>query len=262
MLQRFEKEVHATATLTHPNSVQVIDYGRARDGTFYYVMEYLPGLTLHELVKRHGPLPPARIAHFLRQVCDALAEAHAIGLVHRDIKPTNVMVCQRGGVPDVAKLLDFGLVQTRFAHAVDHNLTQQGTVIGTPAFLSPEQAGGGDNVDARSDIYSVGALGYFMATGQAPFGDRSPIKLIAAHLYESPAPLTSHRSDVPPDLEAVILKCLLKNPADRFPDISSLAAALADCRKVKRWTIEDATTWWRQAAGNAQQKSPTAASLP
>ena len=129
-------------------------------------MEYLPGLTLEELVKQAGPLPPGRAIHFLRQLCAALHEAHAIGLIHRDLKPSNVMICERGRTPDVAKLLDFGLVQATFAGEEDDRLTQQGTVIGTPSFLSPEQAGGGV-VDARSDIYSLGALAYYLLAGQA-----------------------------------------------------------------------------------------------
>src|SRR5262245_40000176 len=151
-LRRFEREVQATASLTHPNTVQVYDFGHTKDGTFYYVMEYLPGSTLEELVKQAGPLPPAPAIHFLRQVCGALAEAHARGLIHRDIKPGNVMICERGGIHDVAKLLDFGLVLPPAGDADGDKLTQDGTVAGTPAYLSPEQAGGQEAVDARSEI--------------------------------------------------------------------------------------------------------------
>src|SRR5262249_23230089 len=131
-LQRFEREVQATAALTHPNTVQVFDYGHAADGTFYYVMEYLPGLTLEEVVKREGPLPPAGAIHFLRQVCGALQEAHSRGLIHRDTKPGNVMICERGGIADVAKLLDFGLVLPLVSEPDGERLTQDGTVTGTP----------------------------------------------------------------------------------------------------------------------------------
>src|SRR5262249_40413186 len=138
-LLRFEREVQTTATLTHPNTVQIFDYGHAEDGTFYYVMEYLPGLTLEQLVKEHGPLPPARAIHFLRQVLGALREAHAIGLIHRDIKPGNVMVCERGGWHDTAKLLDFGLVMPPGQGQVSEKLTQDGAIAGTPAYMSPEQ---------------------------------------------------------------------------------------------------------------------------
>src|SRR5262249_3041381 len=137
-LRRFEREVQVTATLTHPNTVQIYDYGHAEGGTFYYVMEYLPGLTLEELANREGPLPPARAVHFLRQVCGALKEAHGRGLIHRDIKPCNVMICERGGIPDMAKLLDFGLVLPSVSEPDGERLTQDGTGTGTPAYLSPE----------------------------------------------------------------------------------------------------------------------------
>jgi serine/threonine-protein kinase len=228
-LLRFEREVQTTATLTHPNTVQVYDYGHADDGTFYYVMEYLPGLTLEALVKQAGPLPLARAIHFLRQTCGALKEAHARGLIHRDIKPGNVMVCERGGIADVAKLLDFGLVLSPAGDAKGDKLTQDGAVAGTPAYLSPEQAGGEEAVDGRSDIYSVGALAYFLLAGRPPFAGRTGLKLIAAHLYEAPEPLSSGRPDVPSDLEAVVLRCLDKEPQKRFPDVESLDRALAAC---------------------------------
>src|SRR5262249_8314379 len=140
-LRRFEREVQITATLTHPNTVQVFDYGHAEDSTFYYVMEYLPGLTLEQLVKVNGPLPSARAIHLLRQVCGALREAHAIGLIHRDLKPGNVMVCERGGLHDTAKLLDFGLVIPPGGSSAGERLTQEGAIAGTPAYMSPEQAG-------------------------------------------------------------------------------------------------------------------------
>ncbi len=244
-LLRFEREVRTTATLTHPNTVQIFDYGHADDGTFYYVMEYLPGLTLDQLVKRHGPLPPARAIHFLRQVCGALREAHAVGLIHRDIKPGNVMVCARGGLHDVAKLLDFGLVLPRGPGQDGERLTQEGAVTGTPAYMSPEQAAGGENLDARSDIYSVGCLAYFLLTGQSPFAGRPPGLLLAAHVYEPPAPLTERRPDVPADLQAVVLRCLAKEPARRFAGAEELDSALAECADAGRWTEEDAARWWR-----------------
>jgi serine/threonine-protein kinase len=228
MLQRFEREVRATATLTHPNAVQVFDYGHTPDGTFYYVMEFLPGPTLEELVKRDGPLPPERAVHFLRQLCGALGEAHAVGLIHRDIKPGNVIVCERGRVPDVAKLLDFGLVQSAAPAESDEKLTQVGSVLGTPAFLAPEQASG-EAVDGRTDIYALGALAYFLLTGRPPFVEKSPVKLLAAHLHATPEPLRSLRPDLPADLEAVVLRCLAKKPDDRFPDVRELDRALAAC---------------------------------
>jgi serine/threonine-protein kinase len=253
-LRRFEREVKATATLTHPNTVQVYDYGHAEDGTFYYVMEYLPGVTLEQLVERHGPLPPNRAIHFLRQVCGALWEAHAIGLIHRDIKPGNVMVCERGGRYDTTKLLDFGLVIPLGGCPASDRLTQEGAIAGTPAYTSPEQASGQEEIDARSDIYSVGSLAYFLLTGQPPFAGRSSVKVLAAHLYESPVPLTAHRPGVPRELETVILKCLAKNPSDRFPDVRSLDAALAQCDTGRQWTEEDAARWWQLESGSEGEK--------
>jgi serine/threonine-protein kinase len=244
MLQRFEREARATATLTHPNAIQVFDYGRTKDGTFYYVMEYLPGITLEELVRRFGPLPPARAVHLLQQICGALAEAHSIGLIHRDLKPGNVMLCQRGGIHDIAKLLDFGLVQDQTTWEADDRLTQQGTVIGTPAFLSPEQAGSGEAVDGRSDLYSLGALAYFLLVGQPPFGSRSAMKMIAAHLYEQPVGLRRQNPQVSPQLESIVLRCLAKQPSERFPDARSLLIALHDCQCEPPWTEEEAANWW------------------
>src|SRR5205823_900833 len=140
----------------------IYDFGHAEDGTFYYVMEYLPGLTLDQLVGRHGPLPPARAVHLLSQICQALREAHGAGLIHRDVKPSNVIVGQRGGLPDVAKLLDFGLVLPCGPEWQEERLTQTGSLVGTPAYVSPEQAAGGEDLDARSDVYSLGAVAYFL----------------------------------------------------------------------------------------------------
>jgi eukaryotic-like serine/threonine-protein kinase len=243
-LRRFEREVQTTATLTHPNTVQVFDYGHAADGTFYYVMEYLTGMTLEELVRQHGPLSPGRAVHFLRQVCAALSEAHARGLTHRDIKPGNVMICERGGVCDVAKVLDFGLVRMPKEDSDGETLTRDGAVAGTPAYMSPEQAGGQDGIDSRSDIYSVGAVAYFLLTGKPPFADRSAVKMMAAHLYEAPAPLPA---EVPADLAAIVLRCLAKPPGDRWPDVPTLEAALSSV-STPAWTARDATAWWKRTA--------------
>src|SRR5437588_6362815 len=159
-LLRFEREVQATATLTHWNTVEIYDYGHTDDGTFYYVMEYLPGMNLEDLVEQHGLLPPERAIHLLRQVCQALREAHGIGLIHRDIKPGNIVACERGQVYDVAKLLDFGLVISSGPDGDGVKLTREGSFTGSPAFMSPEQAVGGQPLDARSDIYNVGAVAY------------------------------------------------------------------------------------------------------
>lgn len=250
---RFMQEVQATATLSHPNTVQVFDYGHAEDGTFYYVMEYLPGLTLEQLVKDHGPLPPERAIHFLRQICDALSEAHSIGLIHRDIKPSNVIICQRGGRHDTAKLLDFGLaVPLRMATGGESR--NDGVVVaGTPAYMSPEQSSGQEVLDVRSDIYSIGAVAYFLLTGQAPFGGRPVAKMLAAHIGEIPVPLSHHRPDVSVDLETLVLRCLAKKPADRFSDVRSLQDTLTSCASGAEWTSERAAQWWYSRHANAQR---------
>jgi serine/threonine-protein kinase len=246
-LVRFEREVRLTATLTHPNTIQVFDYGRTEDNVFYYVMEYLEGLTLDELVRRHGPLPPERAIYFLRQVCAALQEAHDIGLIHRDVKPGNVTVCERGGEHDVIKLLDFGLVLP-LVDAIDgeKKLTQDGSIAGTPDYMSPEQAAGHDTVDGRSDIYSVGALAYYLLIGAPPFVYPSAVRVLAAHLYETALPLTERRPDLPTDLETVVLRCLAKKPDDRFPDARSLEQALLACRTSSPWSAPQAASWWRE----------------
>jgi serine/threonine-protein kinase len=247
-LARFEREVQATATLTHPNTVEIFDYGRADDGTFYYAMEYLPGLSLQELVRRYGPLPPARAVHLLRQLCGALQEAHGAALIHRDVKPGNVLVCQRGGQPDVAKLLDFGLVRARGAAGEGEELTREGAIAGTPAYMSPEQAAGKADVDARSDLYSLGAVAYFLLTGRPPFVRDSPVQTLAAHLAEPVVAPDRHRPDIPADLQAVVLRCMEKDPVGRFPSADELAQALARCSCANEWTREQAAAWWRDHA--------------
>jgi serine/threonine-protein kinase len=242
VLRRFEREVRATALLSHPNTVEIYDYGHADDGTFYYVMEYLPGLDLDDLVTRYGPLPPARAVHLLRQLCGALQEAHAAGLVHRDIKPGNVLVCRLGGRHDVAKLLDFGLVLAAGGPEDPTRLTAKGAVLGTPAYMAPEQARGAAAADARSDLYSLGALGYFLLAGRPPFQGGSAVELMLAHVQEPVPPL----ADAPADLEAVLRRCLAKAPADRFPDTGSLDEALAGCACAGEWTEARARSWWQE----------------
>jgi len=245
-LQRFEREVQAMATLTHWNTVEIFDYGHADDGTFYYVMEYLPGQNLEHLVSRYGCLPPARAIHLLRQVCGALREAHNVGMLHRDIKPSNIIACERGDVYDVAKLLDFGLVHDTGLGRDGDRLTQHGTVIGSPPYMSPEQAAGRSGLDARSDIYSLGAVAYFLLTGQAPFVRETAMMMLMAHAYEPVVPPTNLRPELPDDLQAIVLRCLEKDPSRRFPDAHSLEQALACCAAADQWTAEQAALWWHE----------------
>jgi serine/threonine-protein kinase len=232
------------ARLTHWNTVEIYDYGHGDDGTFYYVMEYLPGLDLDELVRQYGPLQPGRVVYLLRQLCAALNEAHTAGLIHRDVKPSNVMVCRRGGVRDVAKLLDFGLVQGDESETTaGKKLTVEGTVLGTPHFMSPEQAAG-KPTDCRSDIYSLGATAYFLLCGKPPFHTGRIMEIIAAHLMTPPPPLATVNPTVPADLEAIIMRCLLKKPEERFRTVAELDAALAGCCSATAWGNEQATEWW------------------
>jgi len=244
VLARFEREVRVTARLSHWNIVEIYDYGRTDDGTFFYVMEYLPGLSLEDLLDRHGPLPAARVVHLLRQVCQGLREAHGIGLIHRDIKPANIFAAQRGGLYDVAKLLDFGLVKP-LTEAPTARLTQDGGISGTPLFMSPEQARG-LAVDARSDIYSLGAVAYALLTGRAPFEGTTPMEVMIAHVRDEVVRPSLYQADVPADLERVILRCLSKSPQDRFQDVESLEQALAECAAADQWTHARAAQWWRE----------------
>jgi serine/threonine-protein kinase len=246
VLARFEREVRATAKLSHWNTIDIFDYGRAEDGTFYYVMEYLPGLNLNELVQRHGPMPAERAVHLVRQTCDALQEAHGAGLIHRDIKPANIFAAERGGVYDVAKLLDFGLAKPLSNLTGAANLTQEGTITGSPLFMSPEQATGDSEPDARSDVYSLGGVLYFLLTGRPPFDDENPLKVMMAHANRDPVPPSELRGDVPADVEQVVLRCLAKRPQDRFQSTADLATALDDCETAGRWTRQHAAQWWRE----------------
>jgi len=254
VLGRFEREVRITARLSHPNTVEIYDYGRAEDGTYYYVMEYLNGLSLAELVKCHGPLPPGRVVYLLRQVCGALREAHAAGLIHRDIKPSNIFAARRGGLGDVAKLLDFGLVlATAIPGAA--TLTGEGQILGTPLYMSPEQAMGGHELDERSDIYSLGAVAYYLLTGRPPFQGDSGIAVLIAHARDPVEPPSRARPDIPEDLERVLLRCLAKDPAERFPDAEALEQALSACACAGDWDRDRAARWWRDADLRTQSEA-------
>jgi serine/threonine-protein kinase len=243
-LARFEREVQAAARLSHWNSIEIFDYGRTAEGVFYYVMEYLPGLNLHELVEQYGPLSPARAIHFLRQTCRALHEAHAMGLLHRDIKPGNIFAAQRGGVYDVAKLLDFGLVKTIAQRGPSLDLTQEGAVTGSPLYMAPEQATH-DSIDVRSDIYALGCVAYFLLTGRPPFIDDKAVRVLLAHVNDRPTPPSELRDEIPADLEQVVLKCLAKSPEERYSSAAELEAALAACAASDQWTDAEAAHWWR-----------------
>jgi serine/threonine-protein kinase len=244
MLARFEREVRATAKLSHWNSIDIYDYGRTADGTFYYVMEYLPGHNVGEIVQDYGPIPTARTVFLMQQVCAALAEAHGIGLVHRDIKPANIFCAYRGGIFDVVKLLDFGLAKPTMEKGQDAQLTLAGTITGSPLFMSPEQASGDDSVDARSDIYSLGAVIYYLLTGQPPFMSDNPLKVMIAHASQEVVPPRQINVEIPGELEEIILRCLEKDPEHRYQEVSTLRNALCELTIDDPWSSDLAAKWW------------------
>jgi serine/threonine-protein kinase len=246
-LRRFEREVRETSRLSHPNTVAVFDYGRTPDGAFYYAMEYLDGADLRRVVEQHGPLPPSRVIHILGQACGALAEAHEAGLVHRDLKPSNLMLCRRGGIHDFLKVVDFGLVKD-VASAPD--LTGTGVLCGTPETMAPEVLRG-EPATGSADLYALGVVGYYLLTGKGIFDADSALEIVGHHLHTPPVPPRHRVPAVPADLEAVILRCLRKEPGERFPDAAALRGALAACADAGRWTEAEAAAWWRAHANGS-----------
>lgn len=248
---RFEREARLTSELSHPNTVALYDYGQTVDGLEYYAMELVDGLTLHDLVRRDGPLPAGRALGLLRQIAASLSEAHRKGLIHRDIKPSNVMVCHRDENPDCVKVLDFGLA-TRLRAAGDPGSRYAETRVGTPEFMAPESVYDTDLVGTATDVYAVGALGYFLITGEAPFQGPDVREIARAHLGEPPLPPSLRTSShVPTDLEDVLMACLEKEPARRHADGRALLRALEACASDPSWSLEEADLWWRAWSAGA-----------
>jgi len=242
LMARFEREAKATAALRSPHTVQLYDFGRSDDGAFYYVMELLDGFPLDEVVRRFGPLAAGRVVHLMRQVCHSLAEAHAAGLVHRDIKPGNIFLCRYGGDPDFVKVLDFGLVKPLAASAAD--LTQSGLLAGTPAYMPPEMALG-RAVDGRTDLYALGAVGYTLLTGLPVFERSTALETIHDHASTPPVPPSKRiATPVPPGLERVVMDCLAKEPGERPQSARALDARLAELVLEEPWNREAAERWW------------------
>jgi serine/threonine-protein kinase len=248
LLRRFEREAQATALLTSPHSIMLYDFGIREDGVFYYVMELLGGIDLKTLVREFGPVPAERAVHFLRAMCDSLADAHDRGLIHRDIKPANVFICRRGRDFDFVKVLDFGLVKNvRESREALTQLTATGVAGGTPGFMAPEMVTGETQVDARADIYALGCVAYWLLTGRLVFEGNTPMAILVQHVKEAPPALSSRTEImVPPALESLIHACLAKNPADRPASAEELGVALAQIGdELPAWTRERAERWWR-----------------
>jgi serine/threonine protein kinase len=238
--------VQLTCMLTHPNTIALYDYGRTPDGLFYYAMEYLEGVALHKLVRDFGRQPEGRVIHILRQVCGSLAEAHAQGLVHRDIKPANIFLTQRGGIPDFVKVLDFGLVKARNLEG-QVELTGATATLGTPLYMSPEAVRHPDRVDARSDLYSLGCVGYYLLTGETVFAGLSIGKVLMQQVGAAPEkPSVRLREPVSADLEDLLMSCLAKKPAERPASAEAFEVALAKCAAAAGWSREEAGEWWRK----------------
>ncbi|MEO8587132.1 MAG: serine/threonine-protein kinase, partial [Acidobacteriota bacterium] len=246
LMARFEREAKVTAGLRSPHTVQLYDFGRSDDGAFYIVMELLEGFPLDEVVRRFGPLAPGRVVHVMTQVCHSLAEAHAAGLVHRDIKPGNIFLGRLGGDPDFVKVLDFGLVKTRSAGGAD--LTETGILAGTPGYMPPEMALG-RAVDGRTDLYALGAVGYTLLTGLAVFERATALETIHDHASTIPMPPSQRvATPIPPGLERVLMDCLAKEPGERPQSARALAARLAEIDLPEPWNREEAERWWNRNA--------------
>ncbi len=254
-LLRFEREVQLTSRLAHPNTVSIFDYGRTADGVFYYAMEYLDGMDLDRLIRTAGPLEPARAIHIMAQVCGALAEAHALGLIHRDIKPANIVLTERADEPDIVKVVDFGLVRTvdRSQGVSDFNAA----IVGTPLYMAPEAVTAPDTLDARADLYAVGAVAYFLLTGRAVFEAGTVIEMCSKHMWEQPvSPSEKLGKSLSPDLETLVLTCLAKDREARPSSAATLRTAFLGCADAKRYDPQTSRTWWH-TSGAALRASRT-----
>jgi serine/threonine-protein kinase len=241
----FQREVQLTAQLTHPYTITIYDYGRTPDGLFYYAMELLDGASLQDIVEATGPQSLSRVVHILRDVALALDEAHSAGLIHRDVKPSNIMLARQGGAHDVVKVVDFGLVK-RLSDAEDSQRNDARSIKGTPHYLSPEGVNSPGEVDARSDLYGLGAVGYFLLTGRPVFQGGTVLEICMQHVQATPPPIGDARGEpVPAELEQLIMSCLAKNKDDRPGSGQALADAL-DALDIPRWTRSDAEAWWER----------------
>ncbi len=245
LIARFEREVQLASRLAHPATVEIYDYGRTRDGTFFYAMEYIEGITLAELLEKDGPQPVPRVAHILKAVCESLREAHGMGFVHRDIKPGNVMLCERGGVADVVKVLDFGLIKDIYATDT-RDITQYATLLGTPLYMAPERIRDPADADARADIYAVGVLGFLLLSGKRVFDAPNELDLKRQILEAAALPVSSATDQpIPRALDDIIARCLAKDRADRPQQVDELIAVCAKVLREHPWSQDAAARWWQ-----------------
>jgi serine/threonine-protein kinase len=243
IVARFEREVQLASQLRHPNTIEIYDYGRTRDGEFYYVMEYLQGETLDRIVADKGPMPVSRVLHVLKQVCAALREAHGQGLVHRDIKPQNIMLCVHGGEHDLVKILDFGLVKDTEGRQT-RDITQFQRVLGTPLYMSPERIRNPGDADARADIYSVGAVGFYLLTARDLFESTSEHDLVYHVLHTPPRRPSELVPGIPKRLDELIARCLAKDRGERPHEVLVVMALLEALSVEYTWRQRDAEAWW------------------
>jgi serine/threonine-protein kinase len=244
IVARFEREVQLASGLSHPNTVEIFDYGLTREGQPYYAMEYLDGLTISQIVERDGTIPVARTVHLLRQACAALAEAHGKGLVHRDIKPENLMVCRHGGILDFLKILDYGLVK-HLSQQHSRDLTRNLRILGTPLYMAPERLRNPGDVDARADIYAIGAVAFLMLTGKKLFESADDLQLTSQILNEeAPRPSTVAPQPIPVEVDLLVLACVEKRREDRPQRIADLLEAFDALALEHRWTQREAELWW------------------
>ena len=252
-LARFEREVRSASQLMHPNTVAIFDYGRSPAGELYCAMELLDGITVQQLVERHGAQPAARVAYVMHGIAGSLSEAHERGLVHRDIKPANVMLCRRGAEFDAVKVLDFGLVKS-ISEPHTRDLTRALRILGTPSYMAPERIEDPGSADLRSDVYSLGALGYFMLTGRPPYQAENDLAL-AYQVVNAPVP----ELDADHSLAALIRTCLQKNAGDRPQTTEQVLDQLDQIMREFSWTAADARKWW---AEHADPEVPLATPAP
>ncbi len=242
-MTRFEREVQLTSQLTHPNTIAVYDFGRTPENICYYAMEYLEGTNLNDLVGVIGALSEARTTFLLRQICGSLAEAHGLGMVHRDVKPANIFLTNRGGLYDFVKVLDFGLAKS--VDAGDVQLTSANAVTGTPLYMSPEAINRPDQIDARSDVYAIGAVAYFLLTGSPMFEGTSVVDVCMMQVNRVPDPPSVRLGKpISRSLESLIMRCLAKSPAERPSDAAAVLVELDTCAVEGQWTCFDAALWW------------------